>query len=67
MPRRNKKNSMKDTYEYFDVVDFVWWGSFFNGQSDIISSSTNEDMFLKTAFHSPQNKPNEFEERNIVE
>ena len=41
--------------------------SFFNIQSDIISSSTNEDTFLKTPFHWPQNMPNEFEETNIVE
>jgi hypothetical protein len=42
-------------------------GVFFNGQSDIISSSTNEDTFLKTSFPWPQNMPNESEERNIVE
>ena len=41
--------------------------SFFNGQSDIISSSTNEDTFLKTPFHWPQNMSNESEERNILE
>jgi hypothetical protein len=35
------------TYEYFDVVDYVWWDYFFNSQSDIISSSTNEDTMLK--------------------
>ena len=61
------KNSIKDTYEYFDVVDSVWWESFFNSQSDIISSSKNEDTFLNTPFHWPQNMPNESEERNIVE
>ena len=61
------KNSIKDTYEYFDVVDFVWWDFFFNIQSDIISSSINEDTMLRTPFHWPQNMPNEFEERNIVE
>jgi hypothetical protein len=48
-----KKKSIKDTYEYFDVVDFVWWESFFNDQSDIISSSTNGDIFLKTPFSWP--------------
>jgi hypothetical protein len=62
-----KKKSIKDTSGYFDVVDYVWWESFFNGQSGIISSSTNEDTFLKTPFHWPQNMPNESEERNNVE
>jgi hypothetical protein len=66
MPIRNKKKLIKNTYEYFDVVDFVWWESFFNSQSDTISSSTNEDTFLKTPFHWPQNMSNESEERNIV-
>jgi hypothetical protein len=61
------KKSIKDTYEYFDVVDYVWWESFFNDQSDIISSSTNGDIFLKTPFSWPQSMPNEHEERNIVE
>jgi hypothetical protein len=28
------KRSIKDTYEYFDVVDSIWWESFFNIQSD---------------------------------
>jgi hypothetical protein len=62
-----KKKYIKDTYENFDVIDFVWWESFFNGQSDIISSSTNEDIFLKTPFRWPQNMSNESEKRNIVE
>jgi len=31
------KKYIKDTCECFDVVDFVWWESFFNDQSDIIS------------------------------
>jgi hypothetical protein len=53
------KRSIKDTYEYFDVVDSVWWESFFNIQSDIISISTNEDTMLRTPFHWPQNMPNE--------
>jgi hypothetical protein len=66
MPRRNKK-SIKDTYDYFDVADSVWWESFFNSQSDIISRSTNEDTMLSTPFHWPQNMPNESEETNIVE
>jgi hypothetical protein len=42
-------------------------GLIFNGQSDIISSSTNEDTFLKTPFKWPKNMPNESEERNIIE
>ena len=67
MPGRNKKKSIKDKYDYFDVVDFFLWESFFNSQSDIISSSTNEDTILKTPFHQPQNMPNESEEINIVE
>jgi hypothetical protein len=58
---------IKDTYEYFDVVDSIWWESFFNSQSDIILSSINEDTLLKTSFHWPQNMPNESEEINIVE
>jgi hypothetical protein len=61
------KKSIKDIYEYFDVVDSVWWEFFSNSQSEIISSSTNEDTFLETPFHWPQNIPNESEERNIVE
>jgi hypothetical protein len=61
------KKSIKDTYEYFDVVDYVWWESFFNSQNDIISRSTNEDTLLKTPFLWPQNMPNESEETNIVE
>ena len=61
------KKSIKDTYEYFDVVDFVWCESFFNSQSDIISSSTNEDTMLRTPFQWPKNMPNESEETNIVE
>ena len=40
---------------------------FFNGQSDIISSLTNEDTMLRNPFHWPQNMSNEFEETNIVE
>ena len=61
------KKSIKDTCEYFDVADFVWWESFFNSQSDIISTSTNEDKMLRTPFHWPQNMPNESKETNIVE
>jgi hypothetical protein len=57
------KNSINDTYEYFDVVDSVWWDYFFNVQSDIISISKNEDTFLKTPFHWPQNMPNESEKK----
>jgi len=40
---------------------------FFNVQSDRISSSTNKGTFFNTPFHWPQNMPNEYEERNIVE
>ena len=61
------KTFIKDTYEYFDVADSIWWEYFFNSQSDRISSSTYEDTMLRTPFHWPQNIPNEFEERNIVE
>jgi hypothetical protein len=61
------KKSIKDTYDYFDVVDSIWWESFFNSQNDIISSSTNEDKMLRTPFHWPQNMPNESKETNIVE
>ena len=60
------KKSIRDTYEYFDVVDSVWWESFFNNQSDIISRSRNEDIFLKTPFIWLQNVSNEHEEINIV-
>jgi hypothetical protein len=60
------KKFIKNTYEYFDVVDSVWWESFFNSQSDIISRSTNEDTMLRTPFHWLQNMPNESEETNIV-
>ena len=51
----------RDTYEYFYVVDSVWWESFFNNQSDMISRSINEDTLLKTPFFWPQNMPNEHE------
>jgi hypothetical protein len=61
------QNFIKDTYEYFDVVDFFWWESFFNDKSDIISNSTNEDTLLNITFIWPQNRSNESEERNIVE
>jgi hypothetical protein len=61
------KKSIKVTYEYFDVVNSVWWESFFNIQSNIISSSTNEYTMSRTQFHWPQNMPNESEETNIVE
>jgi hypothetical protein len=45
------KYSIKDTYEYFDVGYSFWWEYFFNIQSYIILSSTNEDTLLKTPFH----------------
>ena len=40
------KKYIKDTYEYFDVVDFVWWEYFFMEQSKIISNSTNGDIYI---------------------
>ena len=61
------KNSIKNTYEYFDVANSVWWDSFSNSQTDIISSSTNEDTMLRTPFHWPQNMSNESKETNVVE
>ena len=48
------KKSIEDTYEYFDVVDSVWWESFFMEQSDIISNSTNGDKDLKSTFTWPK-------------
>jgi len=47
------KKFIKDTYEYFDVVDFDWWDSFFNDQSGIISNSTNGHIFFKSSFRWP--------------
>ena len=61
------KICIRDTYEYFDFVDSVWWEYFFNNQSDIISRTKNEDIPLKTPFIWPQNVSNQHEERNIVE
>ena len=58
MHGRNKK-SIEDTYEYFDVADSVWWESFFMEQSDIISNSTNRDIYLKSPFTWPQRVLNE--------
>ena len=60
------EKAMRDTYEYFDFVDSVWWESFFNNQSDISSRSRNEDIMLETPLIWPQNMPNEHEEINIV-
>ena len=34
-------------------------------QNDIISNSTNENIFLKTPFHWPQSTSNENEEINV--
>ena len=61
------KKCIRYTYAYFDIADSIWWEPFFNNQSDIISRTTNEDIFLKTPFIWPQNVSNEHEERNIVE
>ena len=61
------KKCIRYTYEYFDIADSVWWESFFNNQSDIISTTTNEDIPLKNPFIWPQNVSNEQEEVNIVE
>jgi len=47
------KKSIKDTYEYFDVVDCVWWEYYFKEQRNIISNSTNGDILLKTPFTWP--------------
>ena len=55
------KRCIRDTYEYFDVADSVWWESFFSNQSDMISRSVNEDTLLKTPFFWPKNMPNEHE------
>ena len=63
MHGRNKK-SIEDTYEYFDVADSVWWESFFMEQSDIISNSTNGDIYLKSPFTWPR-VTNENEETNV--
>ena len=61
------KKCIRCTYEYFDIADSVRWESFFNNQSDIISTRTNEDIPLKNPFIWPQNVSNEHEEVNIVE
>ena len=61
------KKCIRYTYEYFDIANLVLWESFFNNQSDIISTTTNEDVPLKNPFIWPQNVSNEHEEINIVE
>ena len=53
------KKSIEDTHEYFDLVDYVWWEPFFMEQSDIISNSTNGDIYLKSPFTWPQRVLNE--------
>ena len=40
------KKSIKHTYDYFDVVDIVWWESFFMEKNDIISNYTNRNIFF---------------------
>ena len=57
--------SIEDTYEYFDVVDFVWWEYFFMEQSKIISNSTNGDTYLKSPFTWTQTVSNENKETNV--
>jgi len=61
------KICFRDKYEYFDVANSVWWESFFNNQSDIISRSRNKDTPLKTSFIWSQNISNEHEQRHIIE
>jgi len=61
------KKCIRYTYEYFNIVVSVWWESFLNNQSDIISSTTNEYIPSKNPFIWPQNVSNEHEETNIVE
>ena len=59
------KEYIKDTYECFDVADSVWWVSFFMEQSDIISNSTNGDIYLKSPFTWPHRVTNKNEETNV--
>ncbi len=44
------KNSIEDTYEYFDAANFVWWEYFFMEKSEIFSNYTNGDIYLKSPF-----------------
>ncbi len=48
------KKCIEDKYEYFDVVYSVWWAYFFMERSDIISNSTNGDIYLRSPFTLPQ-------------
>ena len=41
---RNQKVYQILAYDYFDVVDIVWWESFFIEKNDIIANSTNGDF-----------------------
>ena len=61
------KKCIRYTYAYFDILDSVWWESFFNNQIDITSRTKNEYIPLKTPFIWKQNVSNEHEERNIVQ
>ena len=61
------KKTIRYTYEYFNVSDSVWWESFFNDQSDILSRPANEDILLKIQFIWPHNVSNEEEETSILE
>ena len=64
MHGRNKK-SIKDTYEYFDVVYLVGWESCFMEKSEIILKYTNGDIYLKSPFTWTQRVSNENEETNV--
>jgi hypothetical protein len=50
-----------DYYKFLEEIKMSIKYNFFNGQSDIISISTNEDTFLKTPFQWPQYMTNECE------
>jgi hypothetical protein len=67
MHGRNKKIPLRIHMSTLILLILFGGSFFFNSQSDIISSSKNEDIMLKTPFHWSQNMPNESEETNIVE
>jgi hypothetical protein len=45
------KKTIKDTYEYFDVVDYIWWEYIFNEKSNLILSLMNEDNISKESIY----------------